>query len=116
MESAEYTIEEAVQAIQELDFGENTCSINRYIQKRRQNNDMSKAINMERPDITPAVYSLLQSSQPITTVPEKSLERFFEKPTKRKNDTFLCFSFIERNNTGNKHHAPPTWSKLQQLP
>ena len=50
------------------------------------------------------------------TVPEKSLERFFEKPTKRKNDTFLCFSFIERNNTGNKHHAPPTWSKLQQLP
>ena len=53
---------------------------------------------------------------PENTVPEKSLERFFEKPTKRKNDTFLCFSFIERNNTGNKHHAPPTWSKLQQLP
>ena len=23
------------------------------------------------------------------TVPEKSLERFFEKPKKRKNDTFL---------------------------
>ena len=73
MESAKYTIKEAVQAIQELDFGEDTCSINRYIQKRRQNNDMSKVINMERPDITPAVYSLLQRSQPTTTSVERSI-------------------------------------------
>ena len=29
MKSANYTIKEAVQAIQELDFGEDTCSINR---------------------------------------------------------------------------------------
>ena len=28
MESAKYTIKEAVQAIQELDFGEDTCNIN----------------------------------------------------------------------------------------
>ena len=31
MESAKYTIKEAVQAIQELDFGEYTCNINQYI-------------------------------------------------------------------------------------
>ena len=31
MESAKYTIKEAVQAIQELDFGEETCNINQYI-------------------------------------------------------------------------------------
>ena len=31
MESAKYTIKEAVQAIQELDFGEDTCNINQYI-------------------------------------------------------------------------------------
>ena len=33
MESAKYTIKEAVQAIEELDFGEDTCNINQYIKK-----------------------------------------------------------------------------------
>ena len=31
MKSAKYTIKEVVQAIQELDFGEDTCNINQYI-------------------------------------------------------------------------------------
>ena len=48
MESAKYTIKEAVQAIQELDFGEERCNINQYIKKRMQNNDISEIINMER--------------------------------------------------------------------
>jgi len=34
MESAKYTIKEAMQAIQELDFREDTCNINRYIKKK----------------------------------------------------------------------------------
>ena len=33
VESAMYTIKEAVQAMQELDLGEDTFSINRYIKK-----------------------------------------------------------------------------------
>ena len=33
MEKAKYTIKEAVQAIQELDFGKDTCNINQYIKK-----------------------------------------------------------------------------------
>ena len=45
MESAKYIIKEAVQAIQELDFGEDTCNINQYIKKRMQNN-ISEIINM----------------------------------------------------------------------
>ena len=32
-ESAKYTIKEIVQAIQILDFGEETCNINQYIKK-----------------------------------------------------------------------------------
>ena len=59
IESVGYTIQEAVQAIQELDFGENTCNINQYIKKRTQNNDVSKIINMERKDISPTVYHML---------------------------------------------------------
>ena len=42
MENATYTIKEAMQAIQELFFGEDTSSINRFIQKRLQNIDISK--------------------------------------------------------------------------
>ena len=48
MENANYNIKEAIQAIQELDFGEDTCNINQYTKKRMQNNDISKIINMEK--------------------------------------------------------------------
>ena len=33
MESTKYTFNKAVQAIQELDFGKDTCNINQYIKK-----------------------------------------------------------------------------------
>ena len=46
MESAKCTIKKAVQAIQELDFGEDTCNINQHIKKRMQNNVISEKINM----------------------------------------------------------------------
>ena len=72
MEKAKYTITEAVQAIQELDFGEDTCNINQYIKKRTQSNDISEIINMERQDISPAVYHMLQNSQPTTASAERS--------------------------------------------
>ena len=72
MESAKYTIEEAVQTIQELDFGEDTCNINQYIKKIMQNNDISETINMERQDISPAVYHMLQNSQPTSAFVERS--------------------------------------------
>ena len=45
MESAE----KAVQAIQELDFGEDICCINRHIQKIIQNYNISNVMIMERP-------------------------------------------------------------------
>ena len=51
MESAKYTIKEAVEAIQELGVGEDTCNINQYVKKRIQNNGISEIINMERQDI-----------------------------------------------------------------
>ena len=65
MESAKnMQSKEAVQAIQELDFGEDTCSINQCIKIRIQNNDIFKIINMERQDISPTVYHMLQNSLP----------------------------------------------------
>ena len=67
-----YTIKGAVQAIQELDLGEDTCNINQYIKKIMQNNDISEIINMERKDISPAVYHILQNSQPTSASVERS--------------------------------------------
>ena len=72
MESAKYTIKEAVQAIQVLDFREDTCNINQYIKKRMQNIDISERINVERQDISPAVYHTLRNSQPTSASVERS--------------------------------------------
>ena len=79
MESAKYTIKEAVRAIRELDFGEDTCKINQYIKKRMQNNNISEIINMERQDIykyAPAVYHMLQKSEPTSASVERSFPMF----------------------------------------
>ena len=74
MESAKHTTKEAVQAIQEVDFGEDTCNINQYctLKKRMQNNDISEIKNMERQDISPAVYHMLQNSQPTSASVERN--------------------------------------------
>ncbi len=73
VKSAKYTIKEAVPAMLELDLGEDTCSISRYIQKYSiQNNDISKIVNMERPNSLSAVYILLEHSQPTTASVERS--------------------------------------------
>ena len=73
MKNVKYTIKEAGQAIQELDFGEDACNINQYIKKRMQNNDICEIINMKRQDISSAVYDMLQNSQPTSA----SVERIF---------------------------------------
>ena len=84
MESAKYTIKEAVQAIQELDFDEDICIINQYIKKKRmQNNDISEIINME--GISPAAYFKLQNSQPTSASVERSFSMLKELLAKDRN-------------------------------
>ena len=85
MESAKYTIKEAVQAIQELDFGEDTCNINQYIKKRMQNNDISEIINVERQYISPAVYHMLQNSQPTSASVERTFSMLKKQLAKDRN-------------------------------
>ena len=85
MESAKYTVKEAVQTIQELDFGEDTCNINQYIKKRMQNNDISEIINMERQDISLAVYHMLQNSQPTSASVERSFSMLKKLLAKYRN-------------------------------
>ena len=79
------TIKDAVQAIKELDFGEDTCNINQYIKIRMQNNDISEIINMERQDILPAVYYMLQNSQSISGSVERSFSLLKKLSAKDRN-------------------------------
>ena len=74
-----------VQAIQELGFEKGICSINPYIQKRLQNNDISKIMSMERPDISPGFCSLLQRSQITTVSAERSFSILRKLPAKDRN-------------------------------
>ena len=60
-----------MQAIQEFDFGNDPCNINQYIKKRMRSNDISKVMNMEKQDISPAVYHMLKNSQPKSASVEK---------------------------------------------
>ena len=85
MESVKYTIKEAVQAIQELDFGEDTCNINQFIKKRMQSNDISEIINMERQDISPAGYGMIQNSQSTSASAERSFSMLKNLLAKDKN-------------------------------
>ena len=97
METAKYTIEvTALRAIQELDFGEDTCSINQYIKKRIQNNNISEKINMEWQDISPAVYHVFQNSQPISASVEKSFSMLKKLLAKDRNFKVenVCIVFV----------------------
>ena len=71
MKSAQYTIKEAVQAMEEFDFSEDICNINQYAKKRLQNNDISEIMNKERQNISLAVYHMLQNSQPTFALKKK---------------------------------------------
>ena len=85
MESAKYTIKEVVQAIQELDFGEDTCKINQHIKKRIQNDDIFEIVDMERQDISPTVYHMLQNSQPTSASVERSFSMLKKLLAKDRN-------------------------------
>ena len=49
-----------------------TRNIKQYIKKRMQNNDISEVINMERQDISPAMYHMLQNSQSTSASVERN--------------------------------------------
>ena len=50
-----------------------------------QNNDTSEIINMERQDISPAVYHLLQNSQPTSASVERSFSMLRKLLAKDRN-------------------------------
>ena len=56
-----------------------------YTLKKMSNNGISKIINMERQDISPAVYYILQNSQPTSASVEKSFSMLKKLLAKERN-------------------------------
>ena len=79
-----YPIKEAMQTIQELDI-KKTLETLTVTSEKIHDNDISKIINMERPDISLAVYSLLQHSQPTTSLIKRSFSILQKLLAKEKN-------------------------------
>ncbi len=73
MENSSYLIREAFNDIMNLDFLEDPCQIKPYILRRMSANEMKEIVAMERADISPAVFAMLQNAQPTTA----SVERAF---------------------------------------
>ena len=71
MESAKYPSKKQCKQSKNLTLEKALAALIIKLKKTR-NNDISKIIKMERPDSSPAVYSLLQHSQPTAASVEKS--------------------------------------------
>ena len=72
MESSHYIIGKAFQDVMFLDFGADVCGIGKYIQRRIVKNDITSIVKMEREDISPHLYNLLQKSQATSASVERS--------------------------------------------
>lgn len=71
-ESSSYTIAQAMNDVQEIEFEEDPCEIKAYIQKRLVNNDIQQITDMTRSDISPSVFKLLLNAQPTSAAVERS--------------------------------------------
>ena len=72
MESSHYTNGKAFQNVMFLDFGADVCGIGKYIKRRIARNDITSIVKMERQDISPHLYNLLQKSQATSASVEQS--------------------------------------------
>ncbi len=71
IENSSYTIREAFNGIMNLDFLEDPCQIKTYMLQCMSANEMKEIVAMERADISPVVFAMLQNAQPTTTSDER---------------------------------------------
>lgn len=72
LENPSFSIYEAFDHINELQFGSDPCEIKNYIRKRIDKNEISEIINATRQEISPYLYSLLRKSQCTSVAVERS--------------------------------------------
>ena len=72
LESTSCTIKCGFELIKNLDLKEDPCKINAYIEKRLTSNGITSIMAMDRSEVSPLMYALLQSAQPSTASVERS--------------------------------------------
>ena len=84
-EETKYTIQAAHGDLTNLDFGDDSCDIASYITKKLKKNDLMDIIEMNREEIAPAVYGMLQKCQPTTASVERSFSMLNKLLAKDRN-------------------------------
>ncbi|CAK8695130.1 unnamed protein product [Clavelina lepadiformis] len=89
MESCTYTIKEAHADLNALDFGKDPLELKNYIKKRLDKNDVKQIMELQRQDISPALYAKLQKCQPTSAFVERSfsLLKSFLRPNRNFKDS-----------------------------
>jgi len=81
-----YQIRQAVEDLKNISVGADSCTIIKYFDKRLDNTDIMDIMKMERNDVSPHLYALLQESQPTSAAVERSF--FMLKKILRDNRNF----------------------------
>ena len=85
MEDSKYTIRAAHSDLSALSLGDDSCDIAAYIKKRLEKNGLTDIMAMNRPEISPTVYGLLQDCQPTTASVERSFSMLNKLLAKDRN-------------------------------
>ena len=100
MESSHYTIGKVFQDVMFLDFGADVCGTGKYIKRRIARNDITSIVIMERQDISPLLYNLLQKSQATSASVERSfsiLGKFLAKDRNFREDHVKQYLMVKYN-------------------
>ena len=85
MENTKYTIRATYNDLTKLGFGDDSCVIAAYVRKRLEKNELLEIMAMNRQEISPTVYGLLQLCQPTTASVERSFSMLNKLLAKDRN-------------------------------
>lgn len=84
-ENIRYTVKEAYDCIQNINFGHDPAQIKKYLSKRISKNEIVDIINNSRIEISPNSYVLLRNCQCTTLAVERSFSLLKKMLTKERN-------------------------------
>lgn len=84
-ESVNYSVEDAIKDLDNINIPNDPCEINEYIKKRRSQNDMFSIPLMLNENISPYVYGLLLKSQATSISVERSFSMLNKINAKDRN-------------------------------
>ena len=85
IEGDNYTIENALKKLDELDFGDDYCGVLEYIKQRVSKNDILSIQNMTNKNLSPEIYAQLMKCPPSSASVERSFSMLNAMMVKNRN-------------------------------